>query len=394
MKKIAFVNQRYGLQVNGGSETYTRQIAEKLSHSFEIEILTTKALSYDKWENYYLNDEEIVDGIKVRRFGVKQKRNSFGQNIVGRVLQRKFPYSMLLGKMWIRYQGPYAPDLIHFIRTHAEEYDLFVFVTYLYYTTVVGMPEVYEKSVFIPTAHDESYVYFPCYKNIFTKPQGIIYLTDEEKKLVEKIFHNESVPNIVAGVGVDLPKDINNGRFRDKYGIDGDYIIYTGRVDQNKNCQEMFDFFIKLQSETVWKNKKIILVVIGKEHMDIPMDKHIQYLGFVSEQDKYDAISGAMALWLPSKNESLSISVLESMSLGVPVIVNGNCEVLKGHCIKSHAGYYYTEYEGFKTNLTILLESNRNEISENAIAYIDKDYNWKIITNKITSFFEYIIGKR
>ena len=156
----------------------------------------------------------------------------------------------------------------------------------------------------------------------------------------------------------------------------------------------MFDFFIKLQNETVWKNKKIILVVIGKEHMDIPMDKHIQYLGFVSEQDKYDAISGAMALWLPSKNESLSISVLESMSLGVPVIVNGNCEVLKGHCIKSHAGYYYTEYEGFKANLTILLESNRNEISENAIAYIDKNYNWKIITNKITSFFEYIIGKR
>jgi len=38
MKKIAIVNQRYGLEVNGGSELYTRMLAEKLSKHYEVDI--------------------------------------------------------------------------------------------------------------------------------------------------------------------------------------------------------------------------------------------------------------------------------------------------------------------------------------------------------------------
>ena len=58
MKKIALVNQRYGLEVNGGSEYYTRLIAEKLSKYYEVEVLTSKALSYEKWADYYTKDVE------------------------------------------------------------------------------------------------------------------------------------------------------------------------------------------------------------------------------------------------------------------------------------------------------------------------------------------------
>lgn len=75
-KKIAFVVQRYGLEVNGGSELSCRLIAEKLSQHYEVEILTTKALDYVTWENHYTEDIEKINGITVRRFKTDFPRES------------------------------------------------------------------------------------------------------------------------------------------------------------------------------------------------------------------------------------------------------------------------------------------------------------------------------
>ena len=74
MKRIAFVNQRYGLEVNGGSEYYTRLMAERLAKYYEVDVLTTKAVDYTTWKDWYVRDVETINGVTVRRFSVAQER--------------------------------------------------------------------------------------------------------------------------------------------------------------------------------------------------------------------------------------------------------------------------------------------------------------------------------
>lgn len=383
--KLAIVNQRYGLEVNGGSEYYTRLLAEHMAKYHEVDVLTTKAMDHDTWSNIFEQDEELIHGIKVRRFEVKKERTDAFRRIDR--IRYHFPWkSRLIEKKWIYEQGPYTPDLIKYIERHTDEYDLFLFVTYLYYPAAVGIEKVRKKAIMIPTAHDEPYIYMKCYKENFTNICGLIYLTPEERGFVQGVFHNEMIPSEVVAIGVEEPVNVSPDRFREKYQLDKPYLIYAGRVEESKGCNEMFSYY-----ENISKELDIDLVVMGKCNMlsEIPNDSRIHMLGFVSEEDKMDGISGAVALILPSPFESLSIAVLEAMSVGTPVIVNGKCEVLRGHCHRSNgAGRYYMDEKDFKDCIIEYSRCDRDKISRKAKEYIQKEYTWESVEKKLNDFLE------
>ncbi len=392
MKKIAIINQRYGLEVNGGSEYYTRLVAEHLKNDYDVEVLTTCALDYVTWANHYDEGITQINGVNVRRFSVKQERNPKKFNAINEKLLQEHDVSA--EQEWVRAQGPYCPKLIEYIEENQDKYEVFIFVTYLYYLTAVGLPKVAEKAVLIPTAHDEPYIYFQLYKEIFKKPKGMIFLTEEEKEFVQRKFENRHIPHTIAAVGVDVPDNVSGENFRKKYGIQGDYVIYVGRIDEGKDCHWMFKYFMEYKRRH--PQNKLKLILMGKAAMEIPKHPDICSLGFVSEEDKYNGIAAAKLLLLPSEFESLSISVLEAMSLGIPVLVNAKSEVLKGHCIKSNAGLYYKNYFEFELALEYMLskEKEYRYMQDNAVNYIKENYEWQRIIQKIRELIEQVVGAK
>lgn len=386
MKRIAFVNQRYGREVNGGSEYYTRLIAEHLTSEYEVEVLTTKAMDYTTWEDHYTEDVEDINGVTVRRFSVDKPRNMKTFLKINDVIPINKNRTPEEEQEWMDEQGPFCPKLVEYIRDNADKYDLFIFVTYLYYTTCRGMAEVANKSILIPTAHDEPYIYFSIFEKEFHLPKGIVYLTEEEKEFVQGMFHNEDIPNVVTAVGVDLPPSDCTEEEKQKLP-DEPYIIYVGRIEGGKGCGELFSFFENYKKRNP---NNVKLVLMGKEVLEIPKHPDIIYMGFVSEELKFEGIKKSMALVLPSYFESLSISVLESLQVSTPVLVNGNCHVLKGHCTRSNAGLYYKNYEEFEGSVNYLERhpEERALMGNNGRLYVSRDYRWDIVVSKLKTLFE------
>ena len=191
------------------------------------------------------------------------------------------------------------------------------------------------------------------------------------------------MPSVVTAVGIDMPHvDLEKSIVSNK-----NYIIYVGRIDESKGCNWLFKYFQEYKKRN---NNDLKLVLMGKAVMDVPEHPDIINLGFVSEEEKFQGINGAKALILPSHFESLSISVLEALQVETPVIVNGGCDVLKGHCIKSNAGLYYKNYWEFEGCLNYLLshDEERDTMARNGKTYVDNYFRWDIVVEKWQQMFE------
>lgn len=259
--KVAFVVQRYGLEVNGGAELLCRSIAEHMSKYWDIEVITTCAIDYVTWKNEYKEGKNKINDITIWRFSVDRPRRLLKFNYLSRkVFESKHTVEDEL--KWMKAQGPYSSKLFRFIEDNKESYDLFIFFTYLYCTTFFGMPLVSEKAFLVPTVEDAPPLRLNIFRKIFNVPKGLIYCTEAEKNIVNSKFNNTHIPSEIVGVGVNLPKEINIEKFKQKYSFKNKFIIYVGRIDAvGKGCDELFDYFIKYKKQ----NNDLKLVLLGKE---------------------------------------------------------------------------------------------------------------------------------
>lgn len=376
--RVAVVIQRYGEEVGGGAELHARWLAEHLLELADVEVITTCALDDTTWADHYPPGVAQLNGVTVHRFPVDQPRDWQHTARLTRhiVLGRPTLDEQLA---WMRAQGPLSTPLLNHIRRRHAAVDAFIFVTYLYATTYFGLPAVRDKALLVPTAHDEPYLYLPLMRPLFHWPRAIAYNTDAERALVNRVTGNGGGPlEAVVGIGINEPADVDGDRFRRRYGVTGEFVLYIGRIAAAKNVPELFDHFLRYRAES---GRPLQLVVGGRGHTPIPDHPAVIPLGFISEQDKFDAIAAAQTVVMPSKYESLSMIVLESWLGGKPVLVNGNCDVLRRQVGRSHGGLYYTSYAEFAAALDRLGDSAelRAQLGRQGAAFARRHYAWETI---------------
>jgi glycosyltransferase involved in cell wall biosynthesis len=384
--KLAVVVQRYGQAVNGGAELHARYIAERLARHAEVEVLTTCADDYITWRNTLPAGVEVVNGVPVRRFKVKRERDP---KVFGRRQDHVFEqrHSLRDELDWLDAEGPTSPALIGHIERHATDFDYCLFFSYRYYHSYYGPRVAASRAILVPTAERDQTIGLSIFPPVFRSVRALMYNSPEERLMIQSVSGNQDVPGVVVGVGSDVPPNPQTARFRQRHDLRGPFAIYVGRIDQNKGCKELFEFFQQYLKETAGK---LTLVLVGHSVLPIPSHPRIRHLGFLDDADKFDAMAAAELLIMPSYYESLSMVVLEAWALGKAVLVNGKCDVLKGQCARSNAGLYYESYSEFAATLDAI-ERNRwlsGSLGRNGRQFYRDNYDWPVVERKYLEMFE------
>ena len=384
--RLGVVVQRYGADINGGAELHARYVAERLARHAEVEVLTTCARDYVTWRNELAAGLETINGIPVRRFRVRHPRDP---ERFGRRSRRVFheTHSIADELAWLEDEGPASPSLVAYLRAGGGRWDYLLFFSYRYYHAYHGARAAPSRAVLVPTAERDPAVGLGLFGPLFRGVRALMYNSHEERALISGVSGNEAVPGVVVGVGSEVPSRTEPGRFRQKYGVHRRFAVYVGRIDENKGCKELFDYFTRYAAR---EPEPLQLVLCGNSILEIPDSPHVRHLGFVSDEDKFDAVAAAEVLVMPSYFESLSMVALEAWALGKPVLANGRCDVLKGQCLRSNAGLFYESFDEFAEALGWF--SRRAEhargLGANGLEYFRRHYTWPVIEGKYLEMFD------
>jgi glycosyltransferase involved in cell wall biosynthesis len=391
-RRVAFVVQRYGPDVTGGSESLARAVAERLAATHEVTVFTSCARDYVTWRNEYPEGETTENGVKVRRFRVTEERDLAAFNAFAEPLYLRAA-SDAEEQEFLRRQGPHVPALVEALTAVKDRFDAVLFFTYLYYPTWAGLRAAPERAILVPTTHDEPPLRFRLYRDVFALPRAFAFLTPPEEALVRSRFELGARPAVVAGIGIDAIPAPDVEGFRIRRRVDRPYAIYAGRIDAGKGCEEMLAFFEAYRGDHVGG---LDLLLIGNLAMPAPATPGVRYLGYLDEAEKAAALAGARAVVCPSPYESLSIVLLEGLAQGVPALATARSSVLVDHCRRSNGGLWYDGPAEFSEALDLLARDDglRMRLGDQGRAYVAASYSWEQVLARYRSLIDAVTPRR
>lgn len=230
---------------------------------------------------------------------------------------------------------------------------------------------------------------------------GIITVGYDEYLEVKKRFPHKATLYLPNGVDPDRFSSGDPMRFRQKHGIDPErkILLSVARVDPQKNQLFLLELLREL-SDTM-------LVLIGpatnlgymqtfqQESRRLGLEKRVLWLGNLPHQSKelVDAYHAADVFVLPSIHEPFGIVVLEAWAAGLPVVA-ANIGGLKKLINHDQTGFLCHSIDDYVAAINALFNHpvKTAEMIQDALSDIERNYTWKVISQKLFGFYAQIIA--
>jgi len=374
-RSIAFLSPRFaeGSTV-GGAETLLKTLAQyAIAAGLDVTFLATCARNHFTWANELPAGESVVDGIRVRRFPVDGNRDLERFLLVQDRICRGRTVTIDEERDWIRHNVN-STALCDHLRQDGTRYDRIVMGPYLFgliHTAAAIHPD---RTVLVPCLHDEAFAYLTVFREMFASARAILFNSAPERDLAARLFGPAMQAMPVVGMGLP-PFAVQGGDWARRRGIHTPYVLYSGRREPLKGTPLLLDYLDTFRQRTR-KDIALVLTGSGPIHPPASLAPHIHDLGFVSEEDKHEAMAGAIAFCHPSVNESFGIVLLEAWLAGTPALVHARGAVLTHQCRMSHGGLWFRNYPEFEEELLLLLEQPhvRKTLGDAGRAYVQTEY--------------------
>ncbi len=180
--------------------------------------------------------------------------------------------------------------------------------------------------------------------------------------------------------------------FRRRHRLYGPIVLFGGRIDPGKGCEELIEYF----SSYVKEGGEATLALMGVKLMSLPEEPFIRFAGLLSDRERVQALEAATVVVCPSPYESLSLVALEAMAVGTPVLANARSAVLVEHCINGNGGLYYADRDEFVECLKLLVGDARLRaaLGRSGRDYVRRNYRWDVVLGKYDRIFAKVRNAR
>lgn len=323
-RRVALVTHRFGTHFAGGAEQSLRLMAQALqSQGYEVEVFTTCNEDASRWANTLPAGTTKDAGFLVHRFQIDAHDPVQLGEAYQRIVQASGQVTPTIETHYLQHSlGSEA--LVAALGERRDQFAAILTGPYLFKLTHQVAQAFGEQVLLAPCFHDEPLAQLDAFKQAYRQVGGLLFHTTTEARWTATRLAIAQPRHTVVGTILNSDAQQADASLAQKR-FGSHYLVYCGRYCPEKGVNRLIDYVEKMHTQG---SCDIKLVCLGQGPMKLPARPWLIDAGFVTEQEKRNILAGALALVNLSRNESLSIVVLEAWALGVPVIVDAGCAVL------------------------------------------------------------------
>jgi glycosyltransferase involved in cell wall biosynthesis len=183
--------------------------------------------------------------------------------------------------------------------------------------------------------------------------------------------------------------------FADRFGLGAaPFILFMGRLNFIKGPDLLLEAFCCIAN----KHPEVHLVFAGpdggllgslqKVTQEQGLANRVHFIGYVAGRDKAEAYRGAELLVIPSRQEAMSIVVLEAGIVGTPVLLTDRCgfdevaTVGGGQVVEATASELAAALDSMLAERTAL-----KKMGERLQAHVRRNFTWEVIVSRFQDLY-------